>query len=360
MKRFFCILLAFLLLWGAAAMGEEKPWQEKEVIPDTLELIPISDALSQVRFMRRIVNNCDAFPTSAMEERVYNYNAIFDSLQPHIPVYLYLAESSRSHPMEFSFDEDSNAYIYLMDNLHADGMEHLKFDTFEQFCQYYYTTDHHWNYRGSYQAYVDIVKMLKGPEEEVLKPSGEVTFPVYFHGSFCRDTKLQFSQEYFTVYDFDPFPSYTAYINGKKRDYDHFANYLTGTINTKPLVNHYALYYGGDYGFIVFENTETAAEPEQAAEETGIAQETADVAAAAQPEGKGTLLIFGNSLSNAVKTMLIHHYDRIVYVDLRHYNTSRGMGKPFSMHELLEEYPVDQILLLGDVNLFMDGELMNP
>ena len=83
-------------------------------------------------------------------------------------------------------------------------------------------------------------------------------------------------------------------------------------------------------------------------------------AAAAQPEGKGTLLIFGNSLSNAVKTMLIHHYDRIVYVDLRHYNTSRGMGKPFSMHELLEEYPVDQILLLGDVNLFMDGELMNP
>ena len=49
-----------------------------------------------------------------------------------------------------------------------DAYDHLKYRTFEQFCDYFYSTDHHWNHRGSYQGYVDIVHMLLGEEEEIL------------------------------------------------------------------------------------------------------------------------------------------------------------------------------------------------
>lgn len=334
-KTLLCFILALVFLpLGASGQEIVEATLQPEKIPDVLELIPLTEKICQVRGMRRMVNDCTKFPLSDLDERIQNYNEILDGMEEHIPTYMYFAESSRSHPIEFSFPEDSEAYTYLKQRLHVDHFGHLAYDTFEQFCQYYYSTDHHWNYKGSYQAYVDIVRMLKGEEESVLVPEGVVTFPVIFDGSFSREIKLSFSQEYFSIYRFGERAEYTAYVNGKKRAYDHMDNYLRGTINTNALVNHYALCYGGDYGMIVFENAEQS--------------------------GKGTLLMFGNSMSNAVKTLLIQHYDRIVYIDLRHYATSRGIGKPFSMSEIVTEYHPDQILLLSDLSMYRQGDPMEP
>ena len=96
-----------------------------------------------------------------MKKLVDGFNAAIDALpEDKPPIYLYLAESSRSHPIAPEFDEESPGYLYLKENLHADVFDHLKYSTYEQFCDYFYTTDHHWNYKGSYQAYKDIVRML--------------------------------------------------------------------------------------------------------------------------------------------------------------------------------------------------------
>lgn len=329
-KRIAALLLLLLLLPQLVFAQEGFVYQEEE-IPEELTLIPASESVFQVRGMRRLVNLSSQYSPELMDERIDNFNEVLDALTPHIPVYLYFAENSRTHPIQQQFSVDSEAYLYLKERLHTDGADHIKYGSFREFCNLFYATDHHWNYRGSYQAYVDIVRMLKGGREEVLEPAAVEVFPVYFNGFYSKELKLEFSREYFAIYRFDPFPKYTALVNGKKKVYDHFSNYLQNKFNNSPMYNHYAACYGGDYGMIVFQGEQT---------------------------GKGTLLLIGDSLSNAVKTLLIHHYDRIVYVDLRHYE--EDMGKPCSMSELMAEYPIDQILLLGNINLFTEGTLLQP
>ncbi len=76
--------------------------------------------------------------------------------------------------------------------------------------------------------------------------------------------------------------------------------------------------------------------------------------------GKGTLLIIGDSQTNPVKTLLIHHYDRIVFINLGHYyKESTGVGKPFSMSETINEYNPDQILLMGCADFVGGDQLIN-
>lgn len=331
MRKRFAALVLILLLLPQLASAQEAYVYEEEEIPAELTLIPVTETISQVRGMRRLVNLCEQYPTYLMDERIRNFNEILDALDPHIPVYVYFAENSRSHPIRQTFDADSDAYRYLKANFHADGMDHLKYETFAEYCRYYYATDHHWNYRGAYQAYADIVRLLKGEEEAVLQPAQVEVFPVYFNGSYSKELKLEFSREYFAIYRFEPFPKYTALVNGKKKVYDHISSYLKNTFNNTPMYNHYAACYGGDYGKIVFQGRDG---------------------------GEGNLLMFGDSLSNSVKTLLIHHYANIIYIDLRHYE--EDMGKPFSMSEILAEYPVDQILFLGNIDIFTKGTLMQP
>ena len=329
MKRWLSALLALICLFPVSGCADAPVTAEK--LPDTIELVPLTECICQVRGTWRLVDDCAYYSTDKMAERVASYNQALDAAQDRPPVYLYLAESSRSHPMTQTFPENSDAYEYLLENLHADCFDHLKYTTYAQYCQYFYTTDHHWNYRGSYQAYVDIVHMLKGDDEDVLEPVGTATFPIFFNGYYCRDTGLQFSREYFSVYLFDPFPAYTAYVGGAKRQYDHVDVYLRNRYNSGVMTNHYANYYGGDTGSITF---------------------------VSGSKGKGSLLMIGNSLSNAVKTLLTNHYDTIYYVDLRHYK--KLAGESFSISSYLAKYPVDQILILGDVTLFMTGEMMDP
>lgn len=38
--------------------------------------------------------------------------------------------------------------------------ERLKINSFNDYSQLFYTTDHHWNYLGSYNGYLDIVNLL--------------------------------------------------------------------------------------------------------------------------------------------------------------------------------------------------------
>lgn len=328
--RTLTALLLWLSLLPALALGQETE-PDRENIPSQVKLLPLSDGIYQVEGMRRLVESTEGYAPRRMAERVQAFNEALDRVDRHIPTYVYYVENSRSHSLKTEFPEESPQYVYLKENLHADGFDHLKYATFREYCDYFYTTDHHWNYRGSYQGYVDIVRMLKGPDEPVLTPSDVLTLPVYYNGAYCRRAKPGFSREYFTVYRFDPLPAYTAWVKGRQRAYDRMEAYWSGAYSTASMANHYGLYYGGDSGKLVMEG---------------------------ESEGKGTLLLFGDSMSNAVKTLLIHHYDRIVCVDLR--NFLNDEGKYCSLRELLREYPVDQILFLGNTPLFMTGDLIKP
>ena len=312
---------------GAVAFADTT-W---ETIPEVIELERINYAYLRVKGMNRIVGDYSVWTTDKMDSKIRSFNSVLDNMDHHIPVFLYYVESSRSHPMQEVFSPESELYLYLKEHLHADGYDHLKYSTFKEYCDYFYSTDHHWNYRGSYQGYVDIVHMLKGPDEPVLEPVDAVTFPLIYNGSYSEKTNTMLSKEPFTVYRFDKLPNYTAFVKGKKIHYDRMKQYFAGKYGKGKLESHYSRFYGGSYGKLLFRG---------------------------ESSGKGRLLVFEDSMSNAIKALLIAHYDEILFIDTRYYENEQG--KKCSMKDILSSFPADQILILTCNTLFTDKHLVYP
>ena len=201
MKKIIGVLFTLMLLLNWAAAEEEL----------VLEQTPVKPIMRVVNDGRLIADASD-FTNDRMEERINGFNTAIDALgKKRPPVYMYLVETSYSHQMANTFDEDSPGYLYLKDNLHADVFDHLKYTTYREFCEYFYTTDHHWNYKGSYQGYKDIVRMLLGEQEELLEPAEEIVTDVCFNGSFAHQLDTPNSTERFTFYRFDPMPQYKCF-----------------------------------------------------------------------------------------------------------------------------------------------------
>lgn len=323
MKRLtaLILLLTLLPLCGLPAHADGEAIRFQQVI----------NSIYYIPSLRRFVNNARGYGTEKMSSVVQNLNRALDAMQPRVPTYLYLVESSRSHQMNEPFSEDSPAYLYLKSSLHVDQADHLKFSTFEQYCELFYATDHHWNHRGSYQGYVDIVRMLLGDSEPVLTPAEEVTLPVVFNGSYAKEVQQPVSQERFTLYRFDPLPAYVSYVNGRKMPYDRIESYLNGKYDSGQYANHYHMCYGGNPALL--EMVTPLADREN-------------------------LLIFCNSQGSPVKTLLANHFHRIVCVDLRYYE--KQFGQAPSLNQLIEEYEIDRVLLLGDALMFINADSLHP
>ena len=282
-------------------------------------------------FYNRYANNYTHYDTSKANLFIIKFNKAIDALNPHVPAYLYFVESSRSHPMQVSFTESSDYYNYLCARLHVDQYDHLKFSTFGQFCEYFYSTDHHWNHRGAYQGYVDIVHMVFGNQEKIQVAEEEIVLPVLFNGSFAKSHKNPCSTEYFALYRFGSLQPYTSYINGRQRKYDRIQAYLKGQYSKSVYTNHYQSCYGGNYASVVMETGQ---------------------------KDKPNLLLFTNSTGAGVKYLLAGHFNRIVSIDLRYYK--KEFGHSFSLQEAVKEYRIDMILILGENVFFSSAKDLDP
>ena len=74
----------------------------------------------------------------------------------------------------------------LKEKLHGKYvLSSLQYNDYEDQKKYFYKTDHHWNYIGSYQGYRDIANMFG---VEPIEPIGVVTNHEHFFGSKARDS----------------------------------------------------------------------------------------------------------------------------------------------------------------------------
>ena len=249
------------------------------------------------------------------------YEALAD--HPEIPSYVYLINSSRTVNVREDVSAVPVVYEAIEENFTKSTTDYLRLDSLEQYAEYFYSTDHHWNHKGSYKGYCELVRMLLGEDEPVMEPVEEVTFPVMFNGSMNKNLKLQDSKEPFTVYRFE-YPEMKIWINGlPKASIGSQEAYFAGKYSTNPLFNHYGKFYGGDNELVHIETDRT---------------------------DRGNLIMFANSFSNAILPLLASHYHHLWMVDFRYFEPA--MKKNINFTEILEEGNV-QILLLGDGAFFM-------
>lgn len=270
---------------------------------------------------RRGTFNCEDYimylPEPITEEQekivVENINK-YNHLNRMSEVYYYFVDD----PSSFDFEQNERVVDYskiLVEGLKAQaGLDVLKYDDFEAYKKYFYKTDHHWDYRGSYQGVNDILEMMK--IKNTLEPKEVFTNHESFFGSYARGTNNYDFEEEFKFYDFE-IPEHTTLINGKQEKYNHYTEYKNHDYEYEKAANYYAYVYGDDYAEVVFDFRE----PEE-----------------------DNLLIISNSYSNAINELIAQYFNKTYVVDLRHYKET--FNKDFEVSKYLKEKEIDKVLVL--------------
>lgn len=258
--------------------------------------------------------------TAELDEKIRDYNETLP-LYPDTEFYLYYIEKDTD--INLRTGEKVDFYGYLRDalTLNDDHMGCFAINSFEQFREYFYQTDHHWNLQGSYQGYLGVLALL-GVEDEPLQPAERVHVSDAFSGSKAKNYASTFTES-FDAYRFD-WPEMTVTINGvPAQDYGMQNYYLSAQDETVT----YGSFYGGDEGEIVFS--------------TG------------RPE-RDNILVIGESYDNAILKLLASHFNQTYSIDLRYYEAY--MGQSFSLSEYLREHGIDKVLLIGNIDYYLMTE----
>lgn len=213
---------------------------------------------------------------------------------------------------------------YMRENLRGRyNLSELTFDNFDEFKELFYKTDHHWNYKGSYQGYKDIAEMLN-VDEELSAPVRTIESGLKSYGSHAKMIRNEDYPEDFTMYVFD-LPEHKTFLDGEPGVYGRQEKFIAGDYDGYNTRHLYGDVYGADYGEIIFDF--------------------------ARPE-KENLLIIANSFSNAVNELIAQHFNKTYVVDLRHYENA--FGKPFNAAEYLAQNNISKVLFIMNSDFITD------
>lgn len=196
---------------------------------------------------------------------------------------------------------------------------HLEVPDFETYANYYYKNDHHWNYKGSYQGYKDIIRLILGPKEKLLKPSETVEFSYNTKGSRSRIAFYTNFHENFTAYRFY-LKKHDTYMNGIKMEYGHQNEYFTDN-NLRNGVGEIS--YGDFYGYDV-----------------------SDILYDFKQPNRENLIIIGFSYTNALNEIVASHFNKTWVFDTRFCRRS-------DFEKIISENNIQNILLLPNAGAYI-------
>lgn len=186
------------------------------------------------------------------------------------------------------------------------------YDSLGHPAEYYSTVDHHYNYYGTYAAYRAILDMLTADGVDVpVLTEEDITLeelPNPYIGS--RNRKL-----------YNLWPNSDKAIIGVQKNPVSFTRWDNGELSDKPLFvlpaaedlpTTYNLYMGGDFGETILETN--------------------------RPELPDAL-IFGDSFTNALETLLYASFDETHILDLRHYTD-------MTLKDYISAYQPDVVLCI--------------
>lgn len=269
----------------------------------------------------RYVYECKDFelikPT--LDSKVENYNAVFEKY-PDLDYYVYFIEKDTDLNFETGEKINADEYIFSKLNLDDSKMRSYEINSFSEFAEKFYKTDHHWNHVGSYAAYKDIAEFL-GCTTPLVEYDREVLISDEFMGSKAAATGSNLIVEEFSAYEYN-FPEMTYKVNGSYTgDYGAQSTFISNESVTDVT---YGTFYGGDDGEIVFE--------------TGN-------------EELDNILIIGESYDNAILKLLATHFNRTHSIDLRNYE--HYFGTTFDYAQYIEDNDIDKVLFVGNADFYI-------
>ena len=328
MKRIICFLLAFMVIAvGSVAAESSSEDTPKEL---TFDYSARGHGIYRLGNTGYLVENCKDWMTeqnmSNIRRTAREWNESVPLGQDGIRKYIYFIENSRSVRLDGDLSGENEVYTLIKECFEADGFATLAIDTPYEYLDWYYQTDHHWNYKGSYKGYCDLVRLIFGKDEELAVPVETVVFEdMPYSGSYNEKLGYHKTDDLFTVYRFEGLPEYTYTSNGSKgaSKYGKMDKFFYGN-HKKIAENYYGQFYGGDPAELIIDTH--------------------------QPE-KPNLLIISTSFDNPLLHLLTKHYNVIYSLDSRFYEST--FGKKFDIQKVIEKYQINHIVEVGDIQFFV-------
>lgn len=250
---------------------------------------------------------------------------------PEVTYYAYFIE--RETEIDLTTNEKSGTSDYMMKalNIPDENKSIFRVNSYAEYDEYYYKGDHHWNHKGSYEGYRQILGLLL-PGVLPVEPT-EVRSVGIGLGSKTMGAGAGYCEEMFG-YVFD-WPKFDVTINGDKWPcYGYIEDAISRTEKNPGAqkTTSYANLYGADNGCVVIRNPEAG-------------------------NKYGNILLIGESYDNAVLRLLACHFDEVHAIDLRNY--SAQVGGTFSFERYIRDNNITRILWNGCID-FWSGQLYNP
>lgn len=253
-----------------------------------------------------------------LDSRIDNINDVV-ARSNDVEFILYYIE--REYDLNFETNKKLNVYEYLKDKINIDNIGKFEINNFSDYKKYFYRTDHHWNYQGSYKAYLEILDLLNTNDVPLI-PVKTIHTDKNINGSMTNKIgNKTLYNESFSYYEFN-YPKYVVGINGKD-DYDYGGSLDNG------MNSMYPTFYGISFGEIIIDYN--------------------------QPE-KDNILVIGDSFDNAILKLLGSHYNKLYSVDLRHYE--RENNKKFNYKKYIQENNIDKLLYICNVDFLLEDEFI--
>lgn len=259
-----------------------------------------------------------------LNAKAENYNSLIESY-PDIEFYAYFIEKDTDINFETGEKLGAGEYMFNLLNLPDTNKAIFKINSYNDFRESFYRTDHHWNHKGSYKAYLEVLDLL-GIKDEPIKHSEEILVSKEFSGSKAASAGANTFKEDFFAYQFD-YPEIKVTINGEQADdYGEQDEYFS---DNKPSKITYGDFYGWDNGETIFESSN---------------------------DERDNILIFGESYDNAILKLLATHYNTIYSIDMR---THKGqIGKEFNFSDYVKSHKIDKVLFIGNVDFYTMKEFI--
>lgn len=224
-------------------------------------------------------------------------------------LFLYYVETDKDIDFESGTKVGNYEHLSSMLDIPASNIDRLELNSFEQYRENFLHTDHHWNAKGAYLAYLDICKML---HISPIESRG-----LHSIGGIYRGTRAAgiegIDAENFTVNIFD-YPPMDIFIDGQSvPDYGMQQQFIDGQMQSFS--------YGSVFG-----------------------ADCAELAIHTALQGE-KLLVLGDSYDNAIAKALAAGFSETYFIDLRAYAN-------FDLAAYTAEYGIDKVLFIGAVDYF--------
>lgn len=250
----------------------------------------------------------------SIDKRVGMFNAMAQKY-PEVEFFLYYIEKDTDINFETGEKVGVFEHLYETVNFKKENIARFEINSFEEFSECFYKTDHHWNEEGAHRGYEGVLKLLDNSQKPLMHGK-KVKVGDCFAGSKATGETAGYSEEFFG-YGYK-FPRMDITINGEKAtDYGDRDAFLNGLRTDATYPN----FYGGDMGEIIFDT------------------KNAD---------KDDILIIGESYDNAILKPLATHFNKTYSIDLRYYEAM--MGEKFNFEEYIKKHNINKVLMIGNVD----------